>query len=170
MSAMTGLGSIGDILKHIPHRYPFILIDRLDAFEIGKWVRVIKNVTANEWYFLGVAHELRVMPSMLLVESLAQSSGALAYYSGLMENISKPIIFFAGFDKCKFGCDVRPGDTLILECSLVRALRDVIKVHGRASVAGTSALELTLTAVIRDIDAAPSDACSAPISTKPKTQ
>jgi 3-hydroxyacyl-[acyl-carrier-protein] dehydratase len=144
--------SISDILKHIPHRYPFILIDRMLAFEPGKWVRVLKTVTANEWYFRGVPHHRRIMPSMLLVESLAQSSGALTHYSGLMANLSKPIIFFAGIDKCKFGRDVRPGDSLILECTLIRALRDVIKVRGLASVDGEAALDLTLMAVVRDMD------------------
>ncbi|MFO1312636.1 MAG: hypothetical protein U1F41_11300 [Burkholderiales bacterium] len=70
------------------------------------------------------------MPSMLLVEALARASGALSRYSGLMANIEKPIIFFAGIDDCVFGRDVRVGDTVTLECRLLRALRGVIKVEG----------------------------------------
>jgi 3-hydroxyacyl-[acyl-carrier-protein] dehydratase len=150
----TPVAFIGDILKHIPHRYPFILIDRLEAFESGKSVRVLKTVSANEWYFTDRTHSQRIMPSMLLVESLAQSSGALTHYSGMMSNISNPIIFFAGIDDCRFGRDVRPGDTVVLECTLIRALRDVIKVKGRASVDGELALELTLMAVVRDMASA----------------
>jgi 3-hydroxyacyl-[acyl-carrier-protein] dehydratase len=142
--------STADILRHIPHRYPFILIDRMEACVPGKSVRCIKNVSASEWFFNGAARGEFVMPSMLLVEALAQSSGALTHYSGLMTNIVKPIIFFAGIDKCKFGRDVRAGDTVTLECTLLRALRDVIKVKGVASVDGEMALELTLMAVVRE--------------------
>jgi len=91
------------------------------------------------------------MPSMLLVEALAQSSGALTHYSGLMANMATPIMFFAGIDKCKFGRDVRPGDTLVLECELLRNLRDVIKVRGRATVDNELAVELTLMAVVREV-------------------
>jgi 3-hydroxyacyl-[acyl-carrier-protein] dehydratase len=144
--------SIEDILRHIPHRYPFILIDRMEACVPGKSVRCIKNVSASEWYFNDAARGERVMPSMLLVEALAQSSGALSHYSGLMTNIVKPIIFFAGIDKCKFGRDVRVGDTVTLECTLLRALRDVIKVKGVASVDGEMALELVLMAVVRNME------------------
>ena len=143
--------SIDHILRHIPHRYPFILIDRMVACEPGKWVRVIKNVSGDEWYFDGIPHDQRVMPSMLLVEALAQSSGALTHYSGLMANMATPIMFFAGIDKCKFGRDVRPGDTLVLECELLRNLRDVIKVRGRATVDNELAVELTLMAVVREV-------------------
>jgi 3-hydroxyacyl-[acyl-carrier-protein] dehydratase len=144
--------SISDILRHIPHRYPFILIDRMEACVPGKSVRCIKNVTASEWYFSGAARGERVMPSMLLVEALAQSSGALSHYSGLMTNIVKPIIFFAGIDKCTFGRDVHVGDTVTLDCTLLRALRDVIKVKGVASVGGEMVLELVLMAVVRNME------------------
>ena len=144
---------IGEILAHIPHRYPFILIDRMEACEPGQWVRVTKNVTAQEWFFAGIPVENRVMPQMLVVEALAQSSGALCFYSGLMDNVAKPIIFFAGIDKCKFGRPVRPGDQLLLECKLRRAMRDVVKVSGLATVNGEMSVELQLTAVIRDMDA-----------------
>ena len=148
----AGPATITDILRHIPHRYPFILIDRMEECVAGKSVRCIKNVSASEWFFNGSTPEGRVMPSMLLVEALAQSSGALSHYSGLMTQIKKPIIFFAGIDKCTFGRDVRPGDTVTLECTLLRALRDVIKVKGVASVDGQMALELTLMAVVRDME------------------
>ncbi len=144
---------IGEIIAHIPHRYPFILIDRMEACEPGKWVRVTKNVTAQEWFFAGIPVESRVMPQMLVVEALAQSAGALCFYSGLMDHVAKPIMFFAGIDKCQFGRPVRPGDQLILECKLRRAMRDVVKVSGLASVNGEMSVQLQLTAVIRDMDA-----------------
>ena len=145
---------IAEILTHIPHRYPFILIDRMEACEPGKWVRVTKNVSAQEWFFAGIPAERRVMPQLLVVEALAQSSGALCHYSGLMDRVAKPIVFFAGIDRATFGRDVRPGDQLVLECKLVRAMRDVVKVSGRATVDGEMSVDLQLTAVIRDMNEA----------------
>lgn len=143
---------ISEILSHIPHRYPLILIDRMEACEPGQWVRVIKNVSAQEWFFAGVPAERRVMPQLLVVEALAQSSGALCYYSGYFDRVAKPIVFFAGIDQCRFGREARPGDQLVLDCKLVRHMRDVVKVSGRASIDGETAVELLLTAVIRDMD------------------
>ena len=78
------------------------------------------------------------MPQMLVVEALAQSSGALCHYSGLMRDIEKPLIFFAGFDKCRFLGSASAGQSLVLECHLIRAMRDVIKVAGTASVDGAA--------------------------------
>jgi 3-hydroxyacyl-[acyl-carrier-protein] dehydratase len=140
-----------EILKHIPHRYPFMLIDRMDACEPGEWVRVTKNVTQTEEFFSGLPPHQRVMPQMLLLESLAQAAGVLCHYSGMMSKIGKTIFFFAGFDKCRFGRDVVPGDQMLLDCTMKRAARGVAKIHGRASVEGVMAVESDLTAVIRDM-------------------
>jgi 3-hydroxyacyl-[acyl-carrier-protein] dehydratase len=142
---------ITEILKHIPHRYPFLLIDRMEGCEPGKWARVIKNVSHNDQFFAGFPIDRRVMPHVLLVESLAQAAGVLCHYSGMMSRIGKTIFFFAGFDKCRFGRDVVPGDQLLLECTMKRAARGVAKIHGRASVDGAMVVEADLTAVIRDM-------------------
>jgi 3-hydroxyacyl-[acyl-carrier-protein] dehydratase len=143
---------ITEILKHIPHRYPFLLIDRMEACEPNKWVRVIKNVSHNEEFFAGLPPDRRAVPQMLLLESLAQAAGVLCHYSGMMSRIGKTIFFFAGLDKCHFGRAVVPGDQLLLECTMKRAARGVAKIHGRASVAGDMAVESDLTAVIRDME------------------
>jgi len=140
-----------EILKHIPHRYPFMLIDRMVACEPNQWVRVIKNVSHTDEFFVGMPVDRRVMPQMLLLESLAQASGVLCHYSGMMSKIGKTIFFFAGFDKCRFGRDVVPGDQLLLECMMKRAARGVAKIHGRASVDGEMVVESDMTAVIRDM-------------------
>jgi 3-hydroxyacyl-[acyl-carrier-protein] dehydratase len=140
-----------EILKHIPHRYPFMLIDRMEACEPNQWVRVIKNVTHADEFFAGLPAHQRVMPQMLMLESLAQACGVLCHYSGMMSRIGKTIFFFAGFDKCRFGRDVVPGDQLLLECTMKRAARGVAKIHGRASVDGAMAVESDMTAVIRDM-------------------
>jgi 3-hydroxyacyl-[acyl-carrier-protein] dehydratase len=140
-----------EIQKHMPHRYPFLLIDRMEACEPGQWVRVIKNVSHNDEFFAGVPFDRRVMPQMLVLESLAQAAGVLCHYSGMMSRIGKTIFFFAGFDKCRFGRDVVPGDLLVLECRMKRAARGVAKLHGQARVNDEMAVESELTAVIRDV-------------------
>jgi 3-hydroxyacyl-[acyl-carrier-protein] dehydratase len=142
---------ISEILKHIPHRYPFLLIDRMEACEPHQWAHVIKNVSHNDEFFSGMPFDRRVMPQMLLLESLAQAAGVLCHYSGMMSKIGKTIFFFAGFDKCHFGRDVVPGDRLLLECTMKRASRGVAKIHGRASVDGEMTVESDLTAFIRDM-------------------
>ena len=141
-----------EILKHIPHRFPFMLIDRMEACEPNQWVRVIKNVAHSDEFFTGMPADRRVMPQMLLLESLAQGAGVLCHYSGMMSRIGKTIFFFAGFDKCRFGRDVVPGDQLLLECTMKRAARGVAKIHGRATVEGEMVVESDLTAVIRDME------------------
>lgn len=143
---------INEILKHIPHRYPFLLIDRMEACEPNKWVRVIKNVSNNDWFFAGVPAGRRVMPQMLVLEALAQAAGVLCHYSGMMSRIGKSIIFFAGIGDCRFGRDVVPGDQVALECTLSRSLRGVAKLTGSAIVDGELVLSSDLTAVIRDMD------------------
>ena len=142
---------ITEILKHIPHRYPFLLIDRMEGCEPHQWARVIKNVSHNEEFFVDLPPDRHVMPQMLLLESLAQAAGVLCHYSGMMSKIGKTIFFFAGFDQCHFGRDVVPGDRLLLECTMKRAARGVAKIHGRASVDGVMVVESDLTAVIRDM-------------------
>jgi 3-hydroxyacyl-[acyl-carrier-protein] dehydratase len=163
MSTQIPQSDTAEILKHIPHRYPFMLIDRMEACEPGHWVRVIKNVSHNDEFFAGMSTDRRVMPQMLLLESLAQAAGVLCHYSGMMSRIGKTLFFFAGFDKCQFGRDVVPGDQLLLECSMKRAARGVAKIHGRAKVDGEMVVESDLTAVIRDMaeEAAKRNAASA---------
>jgi 3-hydroxyacyl-[acyl-carrier-protein] dehydratase len=145
---------INEILKHIPHRYPFLLIDRMEACEPNKWVRVIKNVSNNDWFFAGVPAGRRVMPQMLVLEALAQAAGVLCHYSGMMSRIGQSIIFFAGIEGCRFGRDVIPGDRVVLECTMKRSLRGVAKLTASAVVNGEFTVQSDLTAVIREMDAA----------------
>ena len=144
---------INEILRHIPHRYPFLLVDRVEAGERNKWVRTVKNVSANDWFFAGIPPQRRIMPEMLVVEALAQAAGVLCHYSGMMSRIGKSIIFFAGIDHCRIERDVVPGDLLVLDCEMKRTLRGVAKLKGRASVAGATVITADLTAVIRDMEA-----------------
>ena len=153
---MTTIGTlpsadINEILKHIPHRYPFLLIDRMEACEPNKWVRVIKNVSVNDAFFAGIPPGRRIMPQMLVLEALAQAAGVLCHYSGMMSRIGKSIIFFAGIENCRFGHDVVPGNQIVLECTLKRSMRGVAKLAGSATVDGELVLTSDLTAVVREM-------------------
>lgn len=106
-----------EIQKIIPHRYPFLLVDQITDYEPGQFAKGIKCVTANEMHFLGHFPEHHVMPGVLIIESLAQV-GAIAILS-LPENHGK-IAFFRGINQCKFKKQVVPGDTLSLECTLIK--------------------------------------------------
>jgi len=105
------------IQEIIPHRYPFLLIDRVVELEPGKSCKAIKNVSANEMQFMGHFPQEHVMPGVLMVEALAQT-GAVIILS-LEENKGK-IAYFAGIDKCKFKRKVVPGDTLLLEVEIIK--------------------------------------------------
>jgi 3-hydroxyacyl-[acyl-carrier-protein] dehydratase len=148
--------NIDTILRNTPHRFPFLLIDRIEACEPGKWVRVIRNVSANDALLPKVPLAQRVMPQMLIVEALAQAAGSLCHYSGMMNTGRRSIMFFAGVDNCRFLRDVYPGDQVVLECTLKRAMRGVAKLVGTATVDGSLVLEADLTAVVRDIEPEPS--------------
>lgn len=115
---------IKQIQEIIPHRYPFLLIDRVVELEEGKKIVAIKNVTMNEYFFQGHFPQEPVMPGVLIVEALAQA-GAVALLS--MEQYKGKIAFFGGIDKVKFRKKVVPGDTLRLEV-------EIIKLRGPAGV------------------------------------
>ena len=134
-----------EIMRIIPHRYPFLLIDRVVELEPGKRVVAIKNVTANEPQFTGHFPERPIMPGVLMVEALAQA-GAVAVLS-LPEYAGK-LVLFAGIDECRFRRTVLPGDTLRLEVTLEK-LRGVFgRGRGVASVDDEVAVEATISFVI----------------------
>ena len=108
---------IDAIMETIPHRYPFLLVDSILELDPGTRAAGIKNVTMNEWYFQGHFPDYPVMPGVLVVEALAQV-GAVTLLS-VPENKGK-LVFFAGIDNVRFKRQVRPGDTLRLECEITR--------------------------------------------------
>lgn len=134
-----------DIMRIIPHRYPFLLVDRVIELEPGKHVVAIKSVTANEPQFTGHFPDRPIMPGVLMVEALAQA-GAVAVLS-LPEYAGK-LVLFAGIDDCRFRRTVLPGDTLRLEVTMEK-LRGVFgRGRGVASVDGEVAVEATISFVI----------------------
>lgn len=132
---MLDVQQIKDI---IPHRYPFLLVDKVLEIEEGKRVVAIKNVTANEPFFQGHFPDYPVMPGVLILEALAQA-GAIAVL-GIEENKGK-IGFFAGVDKCRFKKQVKPGDQLKLEVEITRMRGAIGKGKGTATVDGEVACE-----------------------------
>lgn len=137
-----------EILRHIPHRYPFLLVDRVEHYASKECVRAIKNVSANDHFFHGLPTERRRMPQMLVVEAVAQVAGMLCHYSGLLDGPGRPMIFLAGFEDCRFGRMPGPGEQLQIECKSFRMMRGIVKMSGVASVNGEQALEARLTAAV----------------------
>lgn len=138
--------NIEQIKETIPHRYPFLLVDRVTHIEEGKKVTGIKNVTANEPFFQGHFPEYAVMPGVLIVEALAQV-GAIGML-GMEQNKGK-LGFLAGIDKCRFKRQVVPGDQLELEVEITRIKGPIGKGKGIAKVNGELACEAEITFAIK---------------------
>lgn len=129
---------IQDILEVMPHRYPFLLIDRV--LEMGeKSIRAVKNVTFNEPQFTGHFPGRPVMPGVLLVEAMAQAGGFLLFSQ--VEDRENKLIYFTGIDNCRFRRPVVPGDQVIFDIEVISIKRTFAKIHGRATVDGEVACE-----------------------------
>jgi 3-hydroxyacyl-[acyl-carrier-protein] dehydratase len=138
---------IRKIMTHLPHRYPFLLIDRILALEPKKSVVALKNVTINEPFFQGHFPEIPVMPGVLILEAMGQAGAVLAHVS-LPEKLQGRLIYFAGIDKAKFRKPVVPGDQLILEAKLINIRSKAVRMTGIAKVDGKKVAEAELMAVI----------------------
>ncbi|AOY75596.1 3-hydroxyacyl-ACP dehydratase FabZ [Clostridium formicaceticum] len=123
--------NITEIQKRIPHRYPFLLVDKIIEIEEGKSAVGIKNVTMNEPFFQGHFPQMPLMPGVLMVEALAQVAGIIC--GGLEENQGK-IGVFTGIDNCKIRRQVVPGDVLRLEVNITAFRRGIVKAEGKAYV------------------------------------
>lgn len=136
-----------EIRKIIPHRYPFLLVDKIIELEPGKSAVGIKNVTANEPFFQGHFPEYPIMPGVLIVEALAQTAGIAANADAANaegNETEKKLGVFASINDMKFKKQVMPGDTLRLEAEVITAKMGVVKAKVRASVDGKTAAEGTI--------------------------
>ena len=143
----TGM-DIQRILRLLPHRYPFLLVDRVVECVAGSHIRAYKNVTFNEPFFQGHFPGAPIMPGVLILGALAQTGGLLAV-SG-MESLDDKLFLFTGLDGVKFRRQVVPGDRLDLECSNLRMKLKLCKMEARAFVDGKLAAEAQITAAIGD--------------------
>ena len=141
------MNDISEILALMPHRYPFLLIDRVLEMT-DNTIRAVKNVTFNEPHFLGHFPGLPVMPGVLIVEAMAQAGGFLLF--GQVENRENKLFYFTGIDNCRFRKPVVPGDQLIFEVEVVAKRKGFAKIHGRALVGEDVVCEADMMSVLGD--------------------
>ncbi|HEU4601630.1 MAG TPA: 3-hydroxyacyl-ACP dehydratase FabZ [Steroidobacteraceae bacterium] len=127
---------IQEVMRRLPHRYPFLLVDRVLECESGKAIRALKNVTINEPCFPGHFPNRPVFPGVMILEALAQTAGILAFVTAGVYPEEKRELYFVGIDKARFRKPVMPGDQLILKANLERSLRGIWKFSTIAEVDG----------------------------------
>ena len=142
---------IHQILAKLPHRYPFLMVDRVLEIESGKRILALKNVSINEPYFMGHFPRRPVMPGVMMLEAMAQAAALLTFESMGVELDDDSVYYFAGIDAARFKRPVEPGDQLMLDVTLDRVKVGIYKFSGKASVAGALAAEAQLTCTMRKI-------------------
>jgi 3-hydroxyacyl-[acyl-carrier-protein] dehydratase len=141
---MTNAMDIHQILKKLPHRYPFLLVDRVLEIEKGVRIKALKNVTINEPFFVGHFPHRPVMPGVLMLEALAQAAGILSFATEDTELDDKTVFYFAGIDGARFKRPVEPGDQLVMDVCIDRMKAGIYKFSGRAMVGAELACEAQL--------------------------
>jgi beta-hydroxyacyl-ACP dehydratase FabZ len=139
---------ITQIQAILPHRYPFLLVDRVVEYEPGKRVVGLKNVTLNEPFFAGHFPDAPVMPGVLIVEAMAQTAGVLMLAS--LPDRDQKLVFFTGIDSARFRKPVVPGDQLRLELTVLRLRQKYIKLRGEAYVQGVLVAEAEISSSLVD--------------------
>jgi 3-hydroxyacyl-[acyl-carrier-protein] dehydratase len=142
---------IHTILKQLPHRYPFLLVDRVLEIDKGKSIKALKNVSINEPFFVGHFPHRPVMPGVLMLEALAQAAALLAFDMLGKAPDDKTVYYFAGIDGARFKRPVEPGDQLVLHVSLDRMKAGIFKFKARATVGEELAVEAELMCTMRTI-------------------
>ena len=142
---------IGEVMRILPHRYPFLLVDRVVEHEPGVRIVGLKNVTINEPFFPGHFPGHPIMPGVLIIEGMAQVGGILAYLAS-DDEIRKKVCYFASIDNAKFRKPVRPGDQLLIEMTATACKRGIWCFHGKATVDGRVAAEADLKATFAEMD------------------
>ena len=142
---------IQHILRKLPHRYPFLLVDRVLELEKGVRIKALKNVTMNEPFFSGHFPARPVMPGVLMLEALAQAAALLSFESLDSEPGADTVVYFAGIDGARFKRPVGPGDQLILEATIDRHKSGIYRYRTRATVDGQLAVEAELMCTMRKV-------------------
>lgn len=144
--------NIHDILKRLPHRYPFLLVDRVDELVKGERIRAIKNVSINEPFFTGHFPHRPVMPGVMILEAMAQAATLLAIESMDIVLDEKSVVYFAGVDAARFKRPVEPGDQLVLDVTLGRGKAGIYKFAARGLVGDQVVAEAELMCTMRRLE------------------
>lgn len=147
---MSHAMEIEAVMQYLPHRHPFLMIDRVTDLEPGKSIRAVKNVTINEPFFPGHFPGAPVMPGVLILEAMAQAAAILSFKTLNYKPEEIGIVYFAGIDGARFKRPVKPGDQLVLEVQILREMRGIWKYAAKAYVEGQLAAEAELMATLRD--------------------
>ena len=143
---------INEIREYLPHRYPFLLVDRVVDLDVeGKQIRAYKNVSINEPFFNGHFPEHPIMPGVLIIEAMAQAAALLSFKSTGVKPDDNSVVYFAGIDNARFKRPVVPGDQLIFDVEITHAKRNIYKYKARASVDGELAAEAELMCAIKTL-------------------
>ena len=142
--------NISEILEILPHRYPFLLLDRVEEFFAGERLVALKNVTINEPFFVGHFPDHPVMPGVLIIEAMAQAAALLAFKSLGHGKPEGSVVYFVGIDGARFKRPVVPGDQLLIEAKIIRNLKGIWKFKASAKVNSVVASEATLMCTMRD--------------------
>jgi 3-hydroxyacyl-[acyl-carrier-protein] dehydratase len=143
--------NIHQVLEYLPHRYPFLLVDRVLSCEPGKQICALKNVTINEPFFSGHFPNYAVMPGVLIIEALAQAAAILAFLTKQDKPDKDSLYYFVGIDNARFKKPVSPGDALHLHVALEREMRGVWRFGAQAKVADELVAEAQLLCAKRDV-------------------
>lgn len=147
---MSAIMDIHEILQRLPHRYPFLLIDRVLSSEPGKSIVALKNVTINEPFFPGHYPHHPVMPGVLIIEAMAQAAALLSFSSGAGKADDSKVYYFVGIDGARFKRPVSPGDQLIIKVEVLRNKSGLWKFGATAEVDGQLAAEAEIMCTMRD--------------------
>jgi 3-hydroxyacyl-[acyl-carrier-protein] dehydratase len=142
--------NVEQVAQYLPHRYPFLLIDRVVELELGKHIVAHKNVTINEPFFPGHFPTHPVMPGVLILEAMAQAAAILSFKTENKAPEDIGIVYFAGIDGARFKRPVVPGDRLVLKVEIIRHIKGIWKYAARAEVYGELASEAELMATLKD--------------------
>jgi 3-hydroxyacyl-[acyl-carrier-protein] dehydratase len=143
---------IHEILDHLPHRYPFVMIDRVISMEIGKEITALKNVSVNEPYFQGHFPYHPVMPGVLIVEAMAQAAAILSFKTMGIKPSDDSVYYFAGIDSARFKKPVSPGDQIVLNVKIDRILKGIWKYTGVATVDDCVVAEASMMCILKAIE------------------
>lgn len=143
---------IHEILQKLPHRFPFVMVDRVTKIEKGQSIQAIKNVTINEPFFPGHFPNRPVMPGVLMLEAMAQAAALLVFDAQGASPADNQVYYFAGIDAARFKRPVEPGDQLVMDVTMLRAKAGIYKFAGVARVDGHVVCEAELMCTMRTVN------------------